>query len=107
MEQHTYWQVLKNSDRTEGRGPMLPTDIAFTLQASALEFVKSDHYAKQYGVMGTPGSDYCVKEVTVFVYESMDEYNENRPERVEERKRQKALSKLSEEDRRVLGLEDN
>lgn len=107
MEQHNYWQVLRNSDTTEGRGPMLPTDIAFILEASALTFVKSDHYAKTWGVQGMPGNDHCVKKMTVFVYDSLDDYNDNTPERVLERKRQAALCKLSTEDRQVLGLEDN
>jgi len=107
MMQYKYWQVLKNTDTTEGRGPMVPTDLAFTLEASALAFVKSDHYAKRWGVMGTPGSDYCVKEVTLFVYDSIDEYDQNTPERLRERKRQAALRKLSAEDRQVLGLEDS
>jgi len=106
MKQHNYFQVLKNIDTTEGRGPMLPTDIGFTTEDAALEFVKSNTYAKKFGVMGTPGSDYCVDEVTLFVYDSVDEFMNKNPEVEQEKKRRTALKKLSAEERQLLGLGD-
>jgi len=104
MKTIKFYQVMKNLDRTEGRGPMIPADIGFTNQTSALAFVTSDYYAKEYGVQGTPGSEYDVKERTYFIYDSFDEWDQHSPDRVDERKRENALAKLTVEERSLLGL---
>tara|TARA_R110002096_G_scaffold118120_2_gene255849 strand:+ start:590 stop:913 length:324 start_codon:yes stop_codon:yes gene_type:complete len=106
MKQHNYFSILKNSDTTEGRGPMHQTGIGFTSEADALAFVKSEIYAKKFGVQGMPGSDYCVDEVTLFVYKNLDEYMAMAPDVEKERKRRVALKKLSTEERELLGLGD-
>lgn len=105
MRQHNYFLVLKNRDTTEGRGPMLPTDIAFTHRQDAIEFVKGQVYARKFGVQCTPGNDHCVEETTMFVYESLEEYMANASEMEKERKRRRALSKLTPEERKLLDLE--
>ncbi len=56
MRKIEIYRVYINSDRTEGRGPMSPTDVAFINKADAIEYVKSPEYANKYGVMGTPGA---------------------------------------------------
>lgn len=45
--------VMKNADMTEGRGPMISTNIAFTSQKDAEQFCEN-----QRGVMGRSGEKY-------------------------------------------------
>jgi hypothetical protein len=107
MRKVTFFQVTRNSDSTEGRGHSVPTDIGFTHRADAVDFAKSRHYAKNYGVMGTPGSDFDVDEVTYFIYKSVEEWEDKAPGVEEERDRAAALSKLTDKERKLLGLEGN
>lgn len=105
MKQYNYFLVTRNADTTEGRGPKLPTDVAFTSQEAAVAFVESDHY-KKWGVQNLTGSKYDVEETTVFVFDSVAQYKKSHPSMEAARKRQEALSKLTIEDRRALGLGD-
>lgn len=83
------YRAERNQDQTEGRGPMVP--IAYF-------FHKTDaqRAAKGHGVMGVGDGDV----VQVKVYESFDDWGEGR--RIELRER--ALSKLTPEERKALGV---
>lgn len=85
----TVWLALKNADMTEGRGPMV-TIAAFNEQRDATRAVTG------WGVMGVGDGDV----EPLLVYDSFNEYNEKK---LMER-RNKALAKLTREDREVLGI---
>jgi len=106
MKQHNYFQVLKNRDTTEGRGPMMSTGIGFATESEALKFVTGEVYAKRFGVQGTPGSEHCIEETTLFVYDHADEYVSMAEVVDKEKRRRAALKKLSTEERELLGLGD-
>ena len=97
--------VLKNSDMTEGRGPMSLIGHAFTTEEAAIEYCKT-----QEGVMGVKDDKVSRYEnVTIInsheirkiqVYENIEnteEYKLNELKKI-------ALSKLSEDEKSVLGL---
>lgn len=104
MKRTTFFAVMANVDQTEGRGPMRFTGIGFEHKADALSFVRSQDYAKRWGVMGTPGSDYCVEEMSVSIYANFEEGKLLLGEQFKEERRLAALRKLNDEDRKVLGL---
>lgn len=93
------YQTNRNSDTTEGRGPMVP-DLAFTKRSLAETYIDG-----QPGVQGRTGKwsqekygDWNISEVEV-----LDEL----PENIEKKKqeiRKRALNKLTDEERKVLGL---
>jgi hypothetical protein len=93
------FQITYNSDKTEGRGSTRLTDIVFENKDDALTFVGSKEYAKKYGVMGSKGSRYDVKEVELNFYSSMSDFNEREVELKEH-----ALSKLTKKEKEILGL---
>lgn len=95
-----YFDVLYNSDRTEGKGPTVSTGFGFEDEGEARKFVQSEIYAKAYGVMGTKGSKYDVKRETIIIYESISEFLAEAKRDL----RQSALDKLSEEEKKALGL---
>jgi hypothetical protein len=98
------WEVISNSDLTEGRGSQVVVARFFNRPIAI-------NYAKDKGVMGTPAevaegevlaigglkalepTKYRVLGPVVPIY--------NDPTDI---KRQQALSKLTEEDKRILGL---
>lgn len=96
--------VYANHDTTEGRGADFFTGIAFPTKTLAVQFAKSQFYADKYGVMGTPGSDYCVRELTIQIYDSWLDVQDNYTKREEAEVRRQALAKLSDRERKVLGL---
>ena len=98
-----YWRVTANSDTCEGRGPCFDTPFAFYSEAEALKFAQSKYYANKYGVMGTPGSKYDIREVKtrIKIFRTCDEALE---EVSDEAVRTRALAKLTSEEIRVLGL---
>lgn len=108
MKQITYFAVMRNSDTTEGRGPLLQSDVGFEKYDDAITFVASDAYSK-WAVMGVKvgrkSADHLVKEVTITVYTDADECEALYPELVQLRKRKAALAKLSPADREILGLD--
>jgi hypothetical protein len=93
------FEVLRNSDMTEGRGPMVYV-ATFTTNELAWEYANS-----QGGVMGrsnygdwrtySGGRDWDVKEK--HVHSSMENFDKKL-------KVQKALDKLTAEDKVLLGL---
>lgn len=88
--------TLRQSDTTEGRGPMV-ADIAFTTREAAQE-----HVAGKTGVWGFRGSwqalvqggHWDIKEIPVY---------DSAPSEIDEL-REKALAKLSIAERVALGL---
>jgi hypothetical protein len=90
-----------NSDMTEGRGPMVPKRFAFTTLAEAIKYINS-----QLGVMGRKpagGSwgnegDWAIQEFPVI------ELAQSVKEAEDAQLRQKVLSRLNADEKRVLGL---
>ena len=101
------WHILKNSDMTEGRGPMISTGIAFTDQKDAIQFIE-----KQYGIMGCSGekarasynhkffSANCHQAVEITVHSNMKSAMDS----INESEKEKALSKLTSKEKELLGL---
>lgn len=98
----TVYQVMKQSDMAAGNGYMIP-DLCFSTEQHAWDYVN-----QQTGIMGrTPNSgkwqlsgfkDWDVKEVRV--YHSVEESEQEKLIK----KKEKALSKLTEEEKEILGL---
>ena len=90
--------LFAENDRTEGKGGMSP--VAFFTNKHDAKTVKNDpRYYKEYGVMGTnSSSDYQIREG--ILYENAGEFFKAK----EDKRREIALSKLNDEDKKVLGL---
>lgn len=93
------YQTMRNSDMTEGRGPMV-ADLAFTEREYAEDYIDS-----KPGVMGRrmkwseqDYGDWTIKEVEVL------DYNPIEQERERKRLASQALRKLSIEEREALGI---
>lgn len=75
MKKIEFFQILYDEDSNEGRGRMLPLDIAFTTESEAVKYVLSPAYYEQYGVMGCktsfPTTYIKSKYLTIF-----ENYNE-------------------------------
>lgn len=91
----TYYQTRRNADTNEGRGPMV-NDRAFVHYKDAAAYID-----EQPGVQGhrrkwseAKYGDWDIQEVKVHTG----------PFDLNEDKRQKALSKLTAEERKLLGL---
>lgn len=93
--------ILGNSDQVEGRGHSI--ELAhFTNHADAVAVCKDERFYKKHGVMGTPmNTEYDVREKSIRVYDSVQEYWDTHDEN---ERRQRALDKLTEADKVVLGL---
>lgn len=105
MQVHTkFFGIYYNGDRTEGKGPLLFTGIGFVIYEDALMFVQSPIYANEWGVMGTLGSKYDVKETSITVYSSFQEGVDNIGKHLDSQKKIRALAKLTKEERDLLGL---
>jgi hypothetical protein len=94
------WQTYRNADDIEGRGPMVP-DYAFLHKEHADRYID-----EQPGVMGLRGQwsqqkfgDWSVKAIEVFDFDVIEAGLEK------VKLRSKALSKLTPEEKLVLGLE--
>lgn len=92
--------VYCSADRTEGRGPSVHTGLCFRSKSEAQKYVRSQDYANRYGVMGTTGSDFDVRAMVLYIMDTVEDLNASRKEEA----RQKALAKLTEEDKQALGL---
>lgn len=86
------FEVLTNSDTTEGRG--IPVHVAYTFDEQT-----ANEIAKGRGVMGTM-ADVKPIDKTICILDSFDEFEEL--QNVE--KREKALAKLTDEEKQLLGL---
>lgn len=87
----TVFVAMRNSDLTEGRGPLKPI-AAFTRRDDAMEA------AKGWGVQGQ--GDGEVHEMVI--YDSFAEFVDQNTNRI----RREALLKLNREERKALGLSD-
>lgn len=107
MKTISYFAVMENTDKTEGRGLCIPTGIGFEREEDALDFVASPSYAK-YATMGVPPSRQWagayVNRIAITVFDDLDECEIQFPELEKIRKRKKALAKLTDEERALLGL---
>ncbi len=93
------WQTYRNADMIEGRGPSIP-DLAFVNRQHAADYIDA-----QEGVMGCRAKwskqtygDWYMKRVEVLEYDYME--SERRKEEIKDQ----ALSKLSQEEKVILGL---
>ena len=94
--------VMKNRDFTEGRGPMVPTDLCFDNEESAWEYCNTQTgiYGSEVPTGGwqTARGHWEVKSFTVL--SSAKSTIESRKQEI----REYALNKLSKEEREALGL---
>lgn len=95
-----YFEVLGHSDTTEGRGPLIGA-ARFSTRAAAVEFVKSKEYSK-WCVMGFQSvqDERYIKNVKLVILDSVKEFKFLQNENLKEI----ALSKLTREEKEVLGL---
>ena len=96
----TVFQTYRNSDTTEGRGPMIP-DACFTTRKVAAEYIDN-----KPGIMGRPGpwsnQDYGDWEIRpINVYETIETLNQA----IKKDLKKSALSKLTNEEKEALGIE--
>lgn len=96
------YPVNTNSDLTEGKGYAIPVGY-FYRRDDAITVVSDPRWAK-YSVMGvhSKNSTYDVGQLkTITIYDSAKEFwNEHDVEI----KRQKALAKLTDEEKKLLGI---
>ncbi len=90
------WQTYRNSDETEGRGPMVP-DLAFLHQPHAEKYINEQPGVQR--LLGRRG-DWEIKPVNVIDYDIVQ------AKASKEKIRQEALRKLSREEKEALGLTD-
>lgn len=95
----TIWMTRKNADMTEGRGPMVDV-AAFSKESDARNFIDG-----KPGVMGRvlnwskeKYGDWEADPITV--YDTISEYEDDHTKLLKE----KALAKLTSEERRILGF---
>lgn len=111
MVEISYYEILREKDQTEGRNGVAETGLCFNNKQEAILFASSDIWSKRYGVMGvSKGGLSYVKPVKKIVYDSVNEYAEKQgltkelEQSLIEQKRQQALSKLTDDEKRLLGL---
>lgn len=94
------FEVLGHTDTTEGRGPMKVV-ARFSNKEAALLYVKSKRYA-EWCVMGCLSSYDVnnIKETTIIIMESVEEIDEA----INMDRKARALAKLSDEEKKLLGL---
>jgi hypothetical protein len=95
------WQTYRNSDETEGRGPMIP-DLTFLHEHDAARYIDN-----QPGVMGRRAKwsnekygDWTMKEVVVIDYDVIEAGEK------QVKLKLAALAKLTAEEKELLGLTD-
>lgn len=101
MQEIKCFEVMGNTDTTEGRGPMKVV-ARFKTRELASAYVRSKSYA-QWCVMGVQNWVYDsqnIRETTIMILDSIDELEEVRKSKL----RQSALSKLTAEEKEALGL---
>ena len=95
------FEVMGNTDTTEGRGPM-KLAARFSTYDAAVSYVKSPAYAR-YCVMGLSNWEYDrlnIKESTIIILDRVDELEQMHTEEL----RASAMKKLSKEEILALGL---
>ena len=93
------YEVCRNADQTEGRGPMVPIKrISDRDAAVAYIEAQPDAYGIQRKWINDRYGDFQLRQLDVF--ESLEEIEDYVP--ID--KRQRALDKLNDEDKRALGL---
>lgn len=94
--------VMRNSDFTEGRGPM----VMDSLWMNAKDAVRYAESIEPYGAkmeMGKYGAFAYGQFLEIKLQEVMDSY-EDMTQKKENELREKALAKLSDKEKKVLGL---
>lgn len=94
------FEVMGNTDTTEGRGPMKVV-ARFSDKGEATKFVKSKVYSK-WCVMGYQSESDVnnIREATLTIMDTVEEFSQAETEEL----KAKALAKLTAEERRILGL---
>lgn len=95
------FEVMGNTDTTEGRGPMKVV-ARFSNREAAIEYVRSKAYSR-WCVMGVQNFKYDqsnIYEKRMTIMDTVDEIDISENEEI----RQAALSKLSDKEKQVLGL---
>jgi hypothetical protein len=95
--------IYKNLDRTEGRGPCVPTNIMFEKEIDALAFIATGYFAETYGVQGCAGGPSNIVHGTFRQYTSLDDFFGHKKS-LEEIEKEKALNKLTDREKKLLGL---
>ncbi len=92
MIKYKVYEVTVNSDMTEGRGPM--RHLAFFTDQNDAELAGEPHK-----IMGV-GKGHSVKFKELRIYQSLNEYTE----RTAYSLRKSALAKLTDDEKRALGI---
>lgn len=97
------FSTYRNSDPTEGRGPMV-LDFTFSDREDAVSYIESskDPYGRTRSWNGDRYGDWEIKPVRVL--ESLAEVPEADAYAERQRIRKIALAKLSDEEKLVLGI---
>jgi len=101
------FELSKNSDQTEGRGHNVPMGYFEDLD-QVLKTNDDERFFSKYGVMGTKYTSvsggflpYNIVLKTFDIYATSEEFFEKHDKQT---KIQKALAKLTEEEKELLGL---
>lgn len=99
------FEVLYNTDGTEGRGPVRGTGICFKEEEDAIKFITSKNYSG-YAVMGVipdrNTAKHYVGHKTITVYDSYKDYEEEHGQAKLEKDKINALNKLSKDEIKAL-----
>lgn len=95
------FEVLGNTDTTEGRGPMKVV-ARFNTWVEAEKYVKSAAYSRWcvMGVQSDADVKYNIKEATVIILDTVDELSNMEREQL----KASALAKLTNAEREALGI---
>ena len=95
------FEVMGNTDTTEGRGPMKVV-ARFSNYDEAVKYVKSTAYYKQWCVMGCQSTTDIrnTRETAITILDTVEELGQMRTEAL----KASALAKLTAEERQALGV---
>lgn len=82
------YQICVDSDTNSGNGVLVPKNIYFRGENSALYFVETKYYASRWGIQGTVGSSDNVRKVTresliPLIYKNINDYEDSNDIRVD------------------------
>ena len=100
MKEIECYELLANTDRTEGRGG---TEVVgrFVHYSDALSVNNDPRFYKEYGVMGSKSDPkYNIRKANIVIFDSNEDFFNMKKEYLKER----ALAKLTAEERNLLGL---
>lgn len=100
MKSITYYQVYKNSDSIEGRGPSVGV-VNFSKKIDAIHLTHNPEFIERHGLYGH-SAGLGVSEKSIIIFDSYEEYSDVHGK---EHLRKIALAKLTKEDKKLLGLE--